>query len=336
MKKGLLFFTFIASFAASSYAQPSITSVTNAPKAGDVFAGHICDTTGISAGASGAGILWDFSALLTNYTDTSGYVTCYSTPLCDSFYGSNVVVASNNYTSYSYMSFSATRLKTLGSYDTSGSYIHFLDPASTLFYPFSYTSHYRDTFCVEAMSGGTDSFICDGFGTLVLPTGTHPNSLRTHLTTVHRDTFIVAGLPVINEYQSEVYNWYEQGFSYPLLSISYDTARATAPYVSNIVYYTMVPKLGVNNVPGNVPALQLYPNPVSDELNLKFNLADSKGAFITVTDVMGKVVTTIEGAQMHMGSNELSLPVNRIPAGIYTVQLHTASGSVAKKMVVSN
>lgn len=339
LKKALLFLAFISSAATCAYAQaliPTMTAVTNTPATGDRFLVHYADTTGITMGLSGANVLWDYSLLLTNAMDTLSYVACNSTTMCDSFPGSTIVAVTNSNTTYNYLSANMSGIKSLGSYETEAIALnHYTDPMNVVFFPFSYTSHYRDTFTYMPSSGATDSFVCDGYGTLMLPNAVYTNALRVHITTVYRDTVIVASIPVINEYQTEEYRWFDSGYHNELLSIAYDTAGTSVPYITNIKYYSVIPRLAVNNIVNSQVHFDAYPNPATDMMSVKFDIADKTGAFITVTDMVGKTVCSIANDRIHTGTNLLELPVNNLPQGAYAIQLHTNSGNAVKKMIIS-
>lgn len=82
------------------------------------------------------------------------------------------------------------------------------------------------------------------------------------------------------------------------------------------------------------PTLQLFPNPVKDELTISFMLSSSVDVQLFVTDFHGKRIRQeqFKGLQ---GLVDTKIDVNRYPAGIYFVHLLTPQGHVTRKFVVS-
>ncbi|MCD6010810.1 MAG: hypothetical protein K0Q79_672 [Flavipsychrobacter sp.] len=334
MKKILLSLLLLPS-ALISYGQATLTAATNNPVPGDWYNGHWCDPTGITPGASGASVTWNFASLTQMSLDTSGYYPCTTALECDSFPGADIIMYDNY--NYYYYNADATELSMLGTYVPDFSlYLHF-GPGTfdIMSYPFTYNSTHTNTFEVNVPAffsyhHQADSFICDGWGTLILPSGTHANVLRVHNIAIATDSNFTGTGWDVSTYQIDNYYWYTPGFHNPLLSITIDTATS-----NSVAYYTVTSPLSSNSVKTQKTTLDVFPNPAQNVLNLKFDLANTKDASITLSDMLGRVVATITNDQMHSGTNEVSLPVTNLPDGMYIVCLHSAKGDISRKVMIS-
>ena len=262
-----------------SEAQPTLTASMNNPVAGDVFNQYNCDTAGVVYGSSGASATWNYStlAILPGSVGDSfhvvSFVSCSATPYCDSFQAATVATFSKGYhsssgvviidTTYGYYSTSASRLGILGfGYPQTFAPGYGLDSLSPyeniLSYPFTYTNTANDSFnsfFYDPAYGSTygkeiDTATADGYGTLILPTGTYNNVLRIHTIRHIYDTLIIVGM---------------------------GTIQAAGP-------------TGVNNIISNEPAVAIYPNPAKDELHIRYNSFNGQYATIFMTDIMGRAV----------------------------------------------
>lgn len=90
------------------------------------------------------------------------------------------------------------------------------------------------------------------------------------------------------------------------------------------------PSLSVSENAANVD-VNVYPNPVVGEATVEVNGAVASS--ITVVDLAGKVVYTTNAAE---GTSKVSFSTANFSAGVYTVNVATAAGTVTKKMVVKN
>lgn len=321
----------IASFAAAT-AQPTLTAATCNPVAGDIYIGHDLNVVSLTPGSSGANITWNYGSLVGGALDTTTFMTCIASPYCDSFSGSNLV--SFDQTDYTYLVVNATKLSAIGGY-SSPDYIHFTDPKDFLRYPFTYHSGYKDT--TDATTGGLslrfiDTTYADGYGTLILPTGTFINVIRMHTITV--SVFSVGGSPVGGD-STETYNWYKPGFHSPLMTAELDTTGGTmhvvkAKYNSGPAYTT-----AVADVANNSAALNVFPNPATGQVHITFNLANTTDASVTIADLTGRTVTAISGSSLTKGANDIAYSVAELPSGMYILHLHTNEGNVSQKFVVS-
>lgn len=78
--------------------------------------------------------------------------------------------------------------------------------------------------------------------------------------------------------------------------------------------------------PGIITSMNVFPNPVSDVLNIEVRLAESAKADIAIMDMQGRIVNQLgNGRGLNAGMNQLSFPVN-LNSGIYQLEIRTAKG----------
>ncbi len=335
MKKTLLSFAAaVCSFAA--FAQPTLTAATNTPVAGDIFNGRICDTTGVTPGASGASVTWNFSTLHATSQDTIAYMACSSTPHCDSFIISNL--ASFDNTTYQYYLNSASSMTGIGQVDAAGtSYVHLTNYLDQMYYPCTYLSTHVDTAIGHFVASGypvslriLDSFKADGYGTLTLPTGTRTNVLRIHMITYTTDTAIVLSFPIISNSRSESYLWFDTGYHSPLLMLGLDTVGAVPLHVTSAKFYTHGAVLGTNTLTTDNSTMEVFPNPATENITVKFNAATSENVSVKLTDLLGREVASAS----QITNNSATIPVSGLSAGLYLVQVINGNERTTRKVVV--
>ncbi len=335
MKQTLLSFAAaLCSFAA--FAQPTLTAATNTPVAGDIFNGRICDTTGVHPGAAGASVTWNFSTLHATSQDTISYMACSSTPHCDSFATSNLASFDNS--TYQYYLNTASAMTGIGQVDAAGtSYVHLSNYLDQMFYPCTYNSTHVDTATGHFTISGTpislrilDSFIADGYGTLTLPTGTRTNVLRVHMITYTTDTATVFGFPVINNDRTESYLWFDTGYHSPVLMLGLDTVGGVALHVSSAKFFTHGAVLGTTNLASDNSALEVFPNPATENITVKFNAATPENVSVSLTDLVGREVATAS----QITNNSATIPVSGLSSGLYLVQVINGNERTTRKVVV--
>ena len=65
----------------------------------------------------------------------------------------------------------------------------------------------------------------------------------------------------------------------------------------------------------SVSGLKVYPNPVTDQLYMQFELDQTIDAEISIINITGQVLSNFQQT-LNGGSNLLEVPTNELPAGI--------------------
>ena len=82
-------------------------------------------------------------------------------------------------------------------------------------------------------------------------------------------------------------------------------------------------------------ALQIWPNPVNDNLNLSFFTSEEAEVSASVFDMLGKVVHT-HTLYAEQGFGEATIITGNLPNGVYMIQLQSGAESVTKRFVVKH
>jgi hypothetical protein len=77
----------------------------------------------------------------------------------------------------------------------------------------------------------------------------------------------------------------------------------------------------------------VYPNPVSDELNIDFKLSETSDVIINVYDITGKLVDSRSLGLTSQGAHTLSIDVSLWNSGIYQLSITTNSGISTEKFI---
>lgn len=203
----------------------------------------------------------------------------------------------------------------------------FTPPMQIMKFPFTYGTSWTSTSnvagAIDLPPGATFTIgintTVDGYGTLVLPSGSYP-ALRAH----QLQTMTLAMPPVFSQVtKSNSYNWYTQtGVS---ASISADSANR--PYDLS---YSLPTTGGVAPIATNAePSLRLSANPASTEQTTLYYSLDQDGASrVTLSDLSGRIVRTLHEGPAHAGQNEISIDPTTFVPGTYFLHVsgpHTAA-----------
>ncbi|BDS13854.1 S8 family serine peptidase [Aureispira anguillae] len=79
--------------------------------------------------------------------------------------------------------------------------------------------------------------------------------------------------------------------------------------------------------------LNVYPNPFNHQLTVNLNSATTQEAVIVLQTITGQEIINITKA-LEIGDNHLELPSNRLPQGMYLVNVYLADGTLLTKKVI--
>ncbi len=80
--------------------------------------------------------------------------------------------------------------------------------------------------------------------------------------------------------------------------------------------------------------LQLYPNPVRDELHFDYCFDIASNAWVSVYDINGRIVLSKEYGHQGQGNNKFTLSVASLPNGTYTLEMRTERQKMLSKFTV--
>lgn len=327
----------VASILASSRmaAQPTLNALNTNPVVGEHFYTYWCDTSLISPTLTGAGVTWNYGSMSILFADTTDVVACASTPYCDSFTGSTFAEYLHSGHSYRYFDAGTTALTVTGAYYPSpGPCINYYPmPYNFFVYPFTYGTSQIDSFiytvpCNYQISYVRDTTVADGYGTLILPTGTYTNVLRIKHKFWYRHVSTLSGS---TWYASEVwYTWSKPGTHEPLLwYMDNDKDEVGTIKGPKAVNFTTAVPLGVEEYDAK-HAIDIYPNPASGVVHVK-GLQNNLTTELVVIDVTGRNVNAPVTLQ---GSSEMNIHTDALADGLYLIRIQTDGGVVLHKLEV--
>ena len=81
--------------------------------------------------------------------------------------------------------------------------------------------------------------------------------------------------------------------------------------------------------------VQLYPNPVTDQINLKYTISRNTNVTIKIMDVLGNDITTMFSSRVDSGDHNIAYPINnKLTRGFYFVRVVAGTESVIKRISV--
>ena len=131
----------------------------------------------------------------------------------------------------------------------------------------------------------------------------------------------------------------------PFSRQTYEVLSGTwAPYRSKSTQDYFI-KAHIRKLPGDssiavqqpalpVAAMDAYPNPATEQLNVRYTLHQPTEVNFTLTNVLGQTVVEKQLGLQSVGTYQLQCPVQALPPGIYQYTLQVRDERVSKKVVV--
>jgi hypothetical protein len=330
MKK--LIFTYLLLFAAfGAFPQgPTLTSSNSAPQPGDSFTRYNADTTGVVPGDPGAGKIWNFSSLViqTSYL-TYNYVAPSATPYGNLF--PDATVSYSNDPTYGYYKVTSSEYEIIGMSSSLNSW--FYSNTEIMFsYPFSYGSNLVDSlYATSFYLGinhyriGTRTTVADGYGTLILHSGTYNNMLRVKVIQNYSDS---SSTNVVHVYGVS-YSWYDGVNKTPALMIS--TLSNTVGGSTTSIKMVNVSS-AVNGVADNktrIEAIVLYPNPSNNKVSITL-----PEAWATIDNIISVYNTGgLLMSQKHVHNKSIELDISTLPSGMYIINITNDKDTMVSKLI---
>ena len=88
--------------------------------------------------------------------------------------------------------------------------------------------------------------------------------------------------------------------------------------------------ISIEQLKNNNLTVLLFPQPATDEVTVQFNVVQNKIA-IELYNALGSLILK----QNSTNSNNVSLKLNGLAAGIYSVMITTEKGRVVKKLIIN-
>jgi PKD repeat protein len=105
-------------------------------------------------------------------------------------------------------------------------------------------------------------------------------------------------------------------------------------FLDDINIYSGPPsELSVSDEMAELTALNIFPNPASSEVNIKYNVTNSERTEIEIVDVLGKTVS-FNAVQSQMGENLVMISTSELGAGVYMVRVKSNGVQQTKRLVI--
>jgi hypothetical protein len=90
---------------------------------------------------------------------------------------------------------------------------------------------------------------------------------------------------------------------------------------------------GLNENGENISAVNIFPNPANDVVNVSYNVVNASDVTVEIMDMTGAVVSTVSDESNVQGLQNVSVNTSSFAAGVYYVNISTAEGVVKNKFV---
>jgi hypothetical protein len=357
MKK-LIIFLFVMTFLITSnnFGQFTVSNYFN-PRVGEKQKMFAADTSNIFAGSGGPNQTWNFSNVV-RISDTIvyNYVSPSGTPYYINFPTANIAVTYGGAYAYSYFSANDTSFENLGGQTENTKTIN-TDPKKYLKYPFSYNQSYVDTYRNLYYSGnppllghkstGTVSVVYDGYGSLILPSGTVSNVCRFKYVFTQIDSVFYPDT-TINHTIDTLWRWYKNNYRYPIFEIEKTLYEDNIQYTGDEkltfrgykqVYFipninSVDVKLLSSGIPLNYKLEQNYPNPFNPITKIRYQIPENTKIIIKVYDVFGREIETLLNGKQNAGFYEMEWDASKYASGFYFCRLISNSFNTTMKMIL--
>jgi hypothetical protein len=303
-------------------AQPTLTEANNAPQPTDLFpiSSSSADSILTSAGAMetyGCWMLLEASNRDVHFIDPAATSTSNTIPGTE-------VISTDGGADTLFWSSDATGLFLVG--ERTIATFAYSDPVKELAYPCTFGTTWSDnasaTFTVSGFNVVRSTTLTGegtGYGTLQLPSGSVNDVLRVSVRKQTTDQSIATIVRTSN-----ITYFFVDTVQYPILRLQVDsvTISGGAPgvtYTNEWMYGQG--DVGVEDLSAADITFTAYPNPVNDLLTLPVSV--NGAATCEVIDAAGRVVLT---RTLGASSATHQLPVNGLPAGMYTARIVDADG----------
>jgi len=327
----------------SILAQPTLTYLENAPQIGDVSNIQSVSANGLSHEPVGPDVSWDFSQLNNLTTGQITGIDSSTAPAGNEFPTANIAFNMND-TIFTYCLVNETGLYYLGSQMLSvqNPYLKiYTDSRKFIEYPFTYNDIFTDTYeCIitletidiEVRITAISVVTADSYGTLILPTGTFTDVLRTTTADEEIDSIFQGGAFINEVLVSRIqYLWYAPSSTSPLFSMEISNSTGT---MDTCCFYSIT-EAGIHAAENfSVSDLNVYPVPASEHVFIEFQSSGNQVVTISIVNQIGQVMLNREISRQTPGMLSEKIDISALPAGIYFANVSCKSGKqITEKFV---
>ena len=323
-------------------AQLTLTKVVNEPVSGDVNTRKGYDSVGVVPKNSGAGQNWNFSTFTSNaVTEVHTYTPAASTPSASSFPGATLA-DDNGLGDFNYFKSTAATYEMMGFITAAGSNGTFTNSGIIAAWPVSFGYSATDVYSgtatyLSSFSGpasGTVTATAPGSGTVTLPGSIVFNNClqfkMVNISYANLTTFTINGV-------TTEYHYYTGTQKFPVVMVTYDSQTVTSsfgPSVANSASVTINANVltGINNINLEAINYNVYPNPVTDAVNIQLSNDKTENVSIVVMNNLGQVVKSVDLGNAIEVKHKMSTA--DLTSGIYHVKTTIGDKTSTKKLII--
>jgi|GEM_PF-3258603 len=143
-----------------------------------------------------------------------------------------------------------------------------------------------------------------------------------------------------SSFKNWIFKWTAPATGAVKFNYAYNVCSASAvpPTVpeGNIFFgaVTIQPQgVGINDISTKLSDLTVFPNPISNEVGVTFNLKETADVQAQLYSLSGELVSELMNENISSGICNRVFNVNNIPQGIYMVKLNVGGATIVKKIV---
>jgi hypothetical protein len=92
---------------------------------------------------------------------------------------------------------------------------------------------------------------------------------------------------------------------------------------------------GLRNVDSKVSSVNIYPNPITGDSKLAFDLKENAEVRVYVQDIAGRIVSTLQDGSMAQGNHSLALQAGgKLSKGVYLATINVNGITSTKKFTI--
>jgi len=131
------------------------------------------------------------------------------------------------------------------------------------------------------------------------------------------------------------HDWSPENLYATILLIDNNVANTTYMQVLNSVQTKVLVPAAVTNPNVGAEGLRIFPNPASDEVNIRFRLNYEDKVSVNVKDMLGRSLISNSGSVMNEGEQQLTISTRYLPDGMYIISINTTGGILSGRLSVS-
>jgi len=343
MKKTLLLFVLLSSVLS---AQPTLNSTDMYDVNYTFLTKEVDNPSTIDVTSTGANSTWNFANITMGTESNNTFLNPAGNPGSSNFPQSNLcqyVTSVGGNPGYTYLKSTSNAFSIDGVYlsQVGSETVSQLNPDMDIFrFPFTFNSSFTQPIggtTTTSVGGssytyyreGSQTVICDGYGTLTTPLGTFTNVLRIKTIQIYSDSSYSPGNPQVFDFESTIYNWVSaQSKGVSLLSQTTFVFNGTESVSGTM---SSLPTVGIEEASDKLD-FNIFPNPAKDQLFIQLPAYKAENLTAEIFSITGQLIRTIKL------NNQQSMPVNfqleGMESGSYLLRLSDQKSSGIRRFIV--